>query len=205
MYAGFPFLMRKGCERVSHRGEEPSGLESRLAEETIRREEIFAGQLITVRREEVRLPDGRSASREIVGHAAAVAVLPLDDQDRALLVRQYRKPVEQVLWEVPAGKIDPGETPEDCARRELAEEAGVEAAVWEPLGPVATTPGFSDEIIYLYVARGLSKATGAHADEDEFLEVAAVPFPQVLAMIESGEMWDAKSVCVVLREAVRRR
>ncbi|MGE5508305.1 MAG: NUDIX domain-containing protein [Chitinophagales bacterium] len=177
----------------------------RLAEETLRSEEVFRGTLITVRREEVRLPDGRCARREIVGHAPAVAILPLDDQDRALLVRQYRKPLDQALWEVPAGKIDPGETPEECARRELAEEAGVEAAVWECLGPVATTPGFTDEIIHLYVARGLTKASGARADEDEFLEVEAVPFAEVLAMVESGALWDAKSVCLVLREAVRRR
>lgn len=176
-----------------------------LAEETLRSEEVFAGALITVRREEVRLPDGRTGSREIVSHVPAVAILPLDEQDRVLLVRQYRKPLEQALWEVPAGKMDPGEEPEACARRELAEEAGVEASQWESLGPVATTPGFSDEVIHLYVARGLSKASGAHADEDEFLEVGAVPFAQVLEMVESGELWDAKSVCVVLREAVRRR
>lgn len=176
-----------------------------MKEETITREEIFAGALLKVRRETVRLPDGRVATREMVGHAPAVAVLALDDRGRALLVRQYRKPLEQVLWEVPAGKMEPGEEPEACARRELAEEAGVTARRWAYVGRIAATPGFSDEIIHLFKAEGLSPADGVEGDPDEDLEVVPVEWSEVLRMVERGELWDAKSLCLVLRESAQKR
>jgi ADP-ribose pyrophosphatase len=177
-----------------------------LREETVSREEVFSGALLEVRRETVRLPDGRTATREIVGHAPAVAILPLDDRGRALLVRQYRKPLEVALWEVPAGKMEPGEDPEECARRELAEEAGVTAERLEYLGRIATTPGFSDEVIHLYRAEGLRPVGGEVAsDPDEALEAATLDWAEVLRMVKDGELWDAKSLCLVLQEAVRRR
>lgn len=176
-----------------------------MREETIEREEIFAGALVQLRRETVRLPDGRTATREIVGHAPAVAILALDEQGRALLVRQYRKPLEDVLWEVPAGKMEPGEDPLECARRELAEEAKVTARQWTYVGRIATTPGFSDEVIHLFRAEGLHRAEGVVGDPDETIEVAAVEWPDVLRMVERGELWDAKSLCLILREAVRKR
>lgn len=174
-------------------------------EETVSRAEIFTGALLSVRRETVRREDGRLAVREIVGHAPAVAVLPLDDVGRALLVRQYRKPLEQVLWEVPAGKMEPGEAPEECARRELAEEAGVAAERLTYVGRIATTPGFSDEVIHLFRAEGLKGAGDVAADPDEALEVVPVPWPEVMRMAAEGELWDAKSLCLVLGEAVRKR
>ncbi|MDI6871602.1 MAG: NUDIX hydrolase [Bacillota bacterium] len=177
----------------------------RMCEETIASEEIFRGALVTVRRETVRLPDGRRATREIVEHAPAVAILPVDAQGRVLLVRQYRKPLEQVLWEVPAGKMEAGEAPEECARRELAEEAGVAAGRLVYLGKIATTPGFSDEIIHLFRAEELRPATGVAGDPDEALEAAPVEWAEVERMVERGELWDAKSLCLVLREAARRR
>lgn len=176
-----------------------------LREETVAREDIFQGALVSVRRETVRLADGRTATREIVGHAPAVAILPLDDRGRVLLVRQYRKPLEEALWEVPAGKMEPGEDPEVCARRELAEEAGVMAERLLYLGRIATTPGFSDEIIHLYRAEGLHPAGHVDGDPDEALEAIPVEWPEVMRMVENGELWDAKSLCLILREAVRRR
>jgi ADP-ribose pyrophosphatase len=178
--------------------------EGRMAEETVTREDLFRGALLTLRRETVRLGDGRLATREIVGHAPAVAVLALDEEGRALLVRQYRKPLEEVLWEVPAGKMEPGETPEECARRELAEEAGVTAARLEAVGRIATTPGFSDEVIYLFRAEGLRSAGDVAGDPDEEIDALPVPWPEVLRLLESGELWDAKSICLILKEAVRK-
>ncbi|HHW13872.1 MAG TPA: NUDIX hydrolase [Firmicutes bacterium] len=173
-------------------------------EVTVAREEIFRGALLAVRREQVRLPDGRRATREIVAHAPAVAILAVDGEDRVLLVRQFRKPLEEALWEVPAGKVEPGEDPQECARRELAEEAGVTAERWSLVGRIATTPGFCDEVIHLFRAEGLHPVAGVEADPDEALEVKAVPWTEVLGMVERGELWDAKSLCLVLGEAVRR-
>lgn len=175
-----------------------------VREETVSREEIFQGALLAVRRERVRLADGRLATREIVGHAPAVAVLALHADDRVLLVRQFRKPLEEALWEVPAGKMEPGEDPETCARRELAEEAGVTAARWTRVGKIATTPGFCDEVIHLFRAEDLRRVEGVAADPDEALEVAAVPWPEVLEMVKRGEVWDAKSLCLILGEAWQR-
>ncbi|MGE5553183.1 MAG: NUDIX hydrolase [Betaproteobacteria bacterium] len=175
-----------------------------MREETIAREEIFRGALINVRRDTVRLADGRTATRELVGHAPAVAILPLDERGRVLLVRQYRKPLEEALWEVPAGKMEPGEDPELCARRELAEETGVTAEQLVYLGRIATTPGFSDEIIHLYRAEGLRPAAEVGGDPDEAIEAVPVEWTEVMRMVEDGELWDAKSLCLVLWEAVRR-
>lgn len=178
--------------------------EERMVEETVASEEIFAGALLNVRRETVRLGDGRLAQREIVGHVPAVAILAFDGQGRALLVRQYRKPLEEVLWEVPAGKMEAGETPEECAQRELAEEAGVTADRMVRVGRIATTPGFSDEVIHLFRAEGLRSAGEVSGDPDEEIDAVPVEWAEVLRMVESGELWDAKSLCLILGEAVRK-
>lgn len=183
----------------------PGRAEDTFREETVESREVFSGQLLRLRRETVRFPDGRTAQREIVAHAPAVAILPVDDRGRVTLVRQYRKPLETTLWELPAGKIEAGEEPEECARRELAEEAGLMADRLEYVGRIATTPGFSDEVIHLFRALGLRRVTGVASDPDEDLECAAFPWDVLWGMVERGEVWDAKSLCLILREAVRNR
>lgn len=176
----------------------------RLQEETIKTERLFDGHLVHLRRDTVRLPNGRVATREIIEHPGAVAVLALTGTGEVVLVKQFRKPIEEAIWEIPAGKLDPGEAPSACARRELWEETGYEAAEWTLLTSVVTTPGFTDEVIHLFLASGARRADGATVDcaggpdEDELVEVKRFPAHEVLGMIRKGEIKDAKSICTIL-------
>lgn len=166
-----------------------------LTEKTLDVQKVYTGKIISLRREDVRLPDGKTSSREIVTHPGASAVVAIDREGRFLLVRQYRKAIDQALWEIPAGKLDPGEEPITCAKRELAEETGYLAQQWEHLISIYTTPGFSNEIIHIYLATELSRdPSGAHADEDEFLDLASFSEAEVKGMVLSGRMQDAKSL-----------
>ena len=174
-----------------------------LREETTASTRVFKGHLISVRVDRVRLADGTEARREVVEHPGAVAVLPLLDDGRVILERQFRQPTREVLWEIPAGTLTPGESPEDCARRELAEEIGYVPQRLEPLASLYLAPGYSSEMIHLFVARGLREAA-QRTDPDERICPVALDFDQVLAMIASGEIKDAKTVCAVLLARERR-
>ena len=169
-----------------------------LKETRISSEKIFDGRILHIRRDTVRLPDGAEASREVVDHPGGVCVLALDDQNRALLVSQFRYPYEKVLWEVPAGKLEYGEDPERAAIRELKEETGAEAGEFTALGELYPSPGYCGEIIRMYFARQLTFGE-THLDEDEFLNMERVPFDQLVERVLSGEIKDAKTIAAVLK------
>ncbi|MDI3280991.1 MAG: NUDIX hydrolase, partial [Bacillota bacterium] len=168
-------------------------------EELLSSQEVFRGVLLRVRRDTVRLPEGRESVREVIEHPGAAAVVPVLPGPRLVLLRQYRHAVGRVLWEVPAGKLDPGEDPERCARRELEEEAGYRAGHLERLFSIVTTPGFTNEVIHLFAASDLTLVEEGRrpADEDELLRVEVLPAPEVLEMIWRGELVDAKSIAAI--------
>jgi ADP-ribose pyrophosphatase len=168
-----------------------------LREETVGSESAFDGNLLHVRVDRVRLADGTEARREVVEHPGAVAILPLLDDGRVVLERQFRQPAGEILWEIPAGTLKPGEDPEECARRELAEETGYSPDSLEPLASVYLAPGYSSEMIHLFAARGL-RPVQRNPDYDERVHPVAVEMERVIAMIASGEIRDAKTVCAVL-------
>jgi ADP-ribose pyrophosphatase len=162
--------------------------------------ELYSGRVFDLREELVRLPNGHEARLQLIRHPGAAAIVPLDDSGAVVLVRQYRHATGRWLLEVPAGTLDEGEAPLDCARRELAEEAGCEASEFVELGWIWTTPDFTDERIWLYLARGLRPAA-QKLDDDEALSVERLPLEQAVARAERGEIEDAKSVCALLRAA----
>ena len=169
-----------------------------LIEKTLSSETIFDGRILRVRRDVVRLPDGGEAFREVVDHPGGVCVLALDDQDRALVVSQFRYPYGQVLRELPAGKLEYGEDPAAAAVRELEEETGAEAGEFRSLGELYPSPGYCGEIIRMYLARDLTFGE-AHPDEDEFLNLERVPFGELVEQVLSGEIRDAKTIAAVLK------
>ena len=169
-----------------------------IMEKTVDTRRVFDGLILHIDHVENRLPNGQLAAREIARHVGASAVVPVDGEGNVWLVKQFRAPIDQILLEVPAGKLDfKGEDRLLAAKRELQEETGLTAGTWTHLTDIVTTPGFSDELISLYLARNLS-AGESHPDEDEFLNVVKVPLAELVAMIARGEVTDAKTICAVL-------
>ena len=164
-----------------------------LSEETIRGEWMFRGKLLQVRRDLVRLPDGASTEREYIEHPGAVMIIPLLESGELVMERQYRYPLRRDILELPAGKIDPGESPLACARRELLEETGYVASNWRYVGTTHPMAGYSDERIEIYLARGLTHQ-GANPDDDEHLEVFKLPLATALEWVREGRITDAKTV-----------
>ncbi|MDD4802683.1 MAG: NUDIX hydrolase [Syntrophomonas sp.] len=162
-------------------------------EKTLQTQEIFSGRIIKVRVDTVSLPNGRQSTREVVEHAGAVAVVAVDDDHNIIMVRQYRKPVERVLLEIPAGTMEKDEEPLLCAQRELREETGFTAHFWEKILSYYSAPGFTDEYLHLYLARGLSKGA-TDPDQDEFVETVCLPLQEAGNMIYGGEIIDGKSI-----------
>lgn len=157
---------------------------------------VFQGSFLQVRRDRVALPDGGQATREYIVHPGAVAVLPLLDDGRVLLERQYRHPLGRVILEIPAGKIDAGEDPLACAMRELREETGYSATEWARAGEIHNAAAYSDEVIHLYFARGL--VPGAQALESgEFIELCAVGEAEFDRLACSGGVTDVKTLCAL--------
>ena len=174
-----------------------------LKETMVSSQTIFEGKIVKVTLDQARLPDGRLAEREVVYHPGGVAVLALEEDGTVYLVRQFRYPIQRELLELPAGKLDHG-TQEDHllgAKRELSEETGLEASDWTYLGSALASPGFCDEELHMYLARGLRK-TGQHLDEDEFLDVVAMPFDQLAAQVMDGTITDAKTVAATLKAKI---
>jgi len=167
-------------------------------EKTLETRTAYRGRLLSLRVDTVELPGGRRTTREIVEHPGAVAIVPLDGGGNVVMVRQYRKAVEKELLEIPAGGLDPGEDPEECARRELVEETGFYPGRLEGMGGFYTSPGFSSEYLYLFVATDLELRKQRPAS-DETIEVVKVPLEQVSGLISSGAICDAKSVTGLLR------
>jgi len=162
----------------------------------------FAGRFIRVSLEEHSLPDGRRGAFEIVRHPGGAAVLPILDDGRVLLIRQFRPAVDASILELPAGKLDPGEAPRDCAARELEEETGYRAARLEPLGQMWTAVGFCDELLHLFVARDLSPGERA-TEPDEFIELTPLPLGEALALLQRGEIRDGKTQLALLLYAAQ--
>lgn len=167
----------------------------KFAETTLRTTPIFQGKVISLQVDEVLLPNGETATREIVRHPGAVAVLALVD-DKMLVVEQYRKPLEKSQVEIPAGKLDPGEEPLAAAQRELEEETGYRCGSIRPICSFYTSPGFADEILHLFVAEQLTKGE-AHLDEDEFLDCEAITLEQAERYIAEKRISDGKTIMAV--------
>jgi len=146
----------------------------------------------------VRLPNGRLATREVMRHPGAVCIVPLTEEGDVIMVRQYRYPFAKVLLEAPAGKLDPGEAPEECARRELSEETGAEAGELEYIGDYYPSVAVLDENIHLYIARKLTFQS-AHTDEDEFLHVERIPLLSLVGQVLGGEICDGKTQTAILK------
>ncbi|MCL5266211.1 MAG: NUDIX hydrolase [Chloroflexi bacterium] len=170
---------------------------------TLSSDRVYEGRVIHLRVDTVRLADGGLTKREIVEHRGAVALVAVGQDDNVLLVKQYRKAAGKDLLEIPAGTLELGENPLDCAQRELQEETGHKAARIEPLTGFYPCPGYSTEFIHVYVATGLQPSVAEH-DDDEDIEVVPVPFPEALKMVGSGEICDAKSIIGLLAYARRK-
>ena len=165
----------------------------------------YSGRIINVDLDRVRFPDGSEGQLEMVRHPGASAVVPFmsdpgGEDPQVLLIRQYRYASEQCMYEIPAGRLDPGEDPADCARRELREETGCDAAHVELLTSIYTTPGFTDERIHLFMATGLTHGDAAR-EHDEFIEVETLTISRCLAMIQSGEISDGKTIVALMYAA----
>jgi ADP-ribose pyrophosphatase len=168
-----------------------------LAEETLSSRRLFEGRALKLRVDTVRLPDGRETTREIVEHEDCVAVVAIDDADNVLLVKQFRKPVEKELLEIPAGGIDPGESPEEAVRREMREETGFLPQKVQRLGGFYSSPGFCTEYLYLYLARDLV-AKPLKAEDTENITLVRVALSEIPGLISSGDICDAKSIAGLL-------
>ncbi|NNG12014.1 MAG: NUDIX hydrolase [Halobacteria archaeon] len=161
---------------------------------------IYEGKVITLNIESLSLPNGKPLDLEVVRHPGGAAVVALDDAGRVCLLHQYRHAGGGWLWELPAGKIDPGEAPQSTAQRELAEEAGLQAGDWQKLGQVLTTPGFCDEVIHLYLARRLETVPAQH-HEHELIEIHWLPLVEALRQVRDGTIHDAKTMLGLLLAA----
>lgn len=167
-------------------------------EKTVLSEKVFEGRIIKVKVDRVEMPDGSAATRELVEHPGGVGIVAITDKDEIILVEQYRKPLDKAIYEIPAGKLDPGEHHRTCGIRELEEETGLSAKVFDYMGFIYPSPGFTDEVTHVYLAKELTQGE-THPDDDEFLDVKKVPFDTALKMVMDGEINDAKSVFGILK------
>lgn len=169
-----------------------------LFEKTLNEQYAFKGRIINLRVDTVELPDGSVSTREVVEHNGGIGILPIDENGFAYLVKQWRSPYRKVVLEIPAGKRDGDENPLDGGIRELKEEVGATAENIVSLGEIYPTPGYCGEIIYLYLATGLSFGN-QDLDEDEFLNVEKIKFTDLVDMVLNGEIKDSKTIAAVLK------
>ena len=168
-----------------------------LYERTVSVEKIYEGKVLKLNIETVELPDGNYSKKEILKHPGGVAILAYTSEDTILLVEQFRKPIERVLFEIPAGKIEANEALEVCAMRELEEETGFKAKKMKYLGKIVTAPGYCDEYIHFYKAEELYKGT-IGGDEDEFIQVHQLKIDRIKELIKSGEIIDGKTIAALM-------
>ena len=168
-----------------------------LSEPTIESKRIYEGSIINVRVDTVRLPNGNTATREVVEHSQAVCIVPIDDDGNVVLVRQYRKPAEEALLEVPAGGVEEGEVSEEAVLRELQEEIGYTAGKLVHLSSFWVAPGWATEFMHAYLATELTPSR-LDPDEDEIIQVVRVPFDEAVAMFKTGEIKDGKTISSLL-------
>jgi ADP-ribose pyrophosphatase len=174
--------------------------DARLAETVLSSRMAFEGRLVDLRVDEVRLASGRTSTREVVVHRGAVAVIPMLADGRVVLIRQFRQAAGQVLLEIPAGTLEPGEDPDACALRELAEETGYTAARVERLFASYLAPGYSTELLHVYLARDVRPVGSGEAapEDDEAIEVVRVPLAEAASWVLTGGIRDAKTICGLL-------
>lgn len=172
--------------------------DERILEQNVSSEGVFDGIILHIEHLTNRLPNGKLAKREVARHIGAAAVIPVDDEGNVYMVRQFRAPVDRVLLEIPAGKLDfKGEDRLEAAKRELREETGLTASKWTHLNDLLTTVGFCDECIGIYLAQGLTSGD-CDPDDDEFLNVVKMPLSEAINMAMNNEIRDSKTVCALL-------
>ena len=169
-----------------------------LTEKTVSCEKIFKGKVVDLRVETVELPDGKKATREIIAHPGGVGILAVDNDNNVFMVRQFRKPTEKVLLEIPAGKLEYGEDPLTAGKRELEEETGNVAESFVSLGYFYPTPAYCEEKTHMFLARDL-KPTRQNLDDGEFLEVEKIPYEKLYQMVINDEIADGKTALAVLK------
>lgn len=169
-----------------------------LTEKTLSSRRVFQGRLLRIDVDTVSLPNGDESIREVVRHPGGVCVLPLHDDGTVSVVEQFRYPYAQVLTELPAGKLEPGEDPDQAIRRELSEEVGLTAGEWIDMGLFYPSVGYCDEVIHLYFARRLTQGD-CHPDLDEFLAPKRVPLSQLVDQVMKGQIPDGKSAALILK------
>ena len=172
-----------------------------FTEKTINSQLVFEGRVVKLYKDKIELPTGRESFREVVKHSGGVVILAIKD-DKILLVKQFRYPIKEIMFELPAGKLEAGEDPFEAAKRELEEETGYCADKWTDLGYVYTSPGYSDEKLYLYKAENL-QFTHCHPDEGEIIQAFEYTYNDVLKMINNGQINDAKTLCALLRAQIK--
>lgn len=173
-------------------------------EQTVKSTPIYDGKIIRVRTDDVQLENGNAAKREVISHPGGVCVVAVNSRDEVLLVRQFRYPFGKELIEIPAGKLEYGEDPSACGRRELEEETGYTAGTYRYLGPMYPTPAYDEEVIHLYYADQL-QPTRQKLDEDEFLDVLQMPFQQAVQMVLDQQIADGKTQLALLKADALRR
>lgn len=172
-----------------------------LKEKTVSQEMVCRGIVVNIRHDKAQLLDGSIRDREVIEHPGGVAVFALDDEDRVILVRQFRYPMGTTLLELPAGKLEPGEEPAAAALRELEEETGMIPSEFVPLGFSCSSPGIFEEKIHLFLARGLRQGT-PHPDDGEFLQILRMPYAQLLEKARQGEICDGKTLAGILKASL---
>ena len=175
-----------------------------MREKTLSQEYHFKGHIMAARLDQVELPNGHTAAREVCEHLGGVGVLPIDKDGNIILVRQYRYPYDEIMLEIPAGKLDHGDDEDaaDCGLRELKEETGCTAGRIVPLGCIYPSPGFLTEVVHLFAALDLTDGE-MQPDEDEFVEVVRLPLAEVEAMVERNEIRDGKTVVALYRARLK--
>lgn len=172
-----------------------------FTEKTLKENLIFDGIILHLYNDTVLLPNGKEATREYIRHQGAVCVVPVTENGEVVLVKQFRYPLHTVTLEVPAGKLDKGESPEEGARRELSEETGICQAKLKSIGALYSSPAIMTEVIHMYVATDLVFSE-SHPDEDEFVETVKIPLKKLLSQIKNGEIKDAKTQTAILKAAL---
>ena len=173
-----------------------------LFEKTVSKETIYEGRVFEVEIKEILTPEGKTSHREIVKHNGGACILPLDGEGNCYLVKQFRSPFEKVMLEAPAGKIEKGEDPFDCASREITEETGFTAGKIESVGNMVATPGYCSEVIYLYIGTEL-EYKGGTPDENEYISTVKMSLKEAVEMADNGTINDSKTV-ILLYKAARR-
>lgn len=169
-----------------------------LTEKTLKENLLYDGRIISLYNDEVELPNKKTSKREYVKHPGGVSVAAITDKNELLFVKQYRYPYREVILELPAGKLNRGEDPFEAGKRELAEETGAAALKYTNLGTLLPSPGYTDEVIHLYLAENLTLGE-TNFDDDEFLDIIKIPLEKAVDMVMSGEIPDAKSQTAILK------